>query len=130
MEKGVAIQLTGKWKKGVNKVNYTFKDIEAIKKDLIDGVLLSDIHVKHRVSREVIQLIFDDHIHVQHKVPVVEKQSYSTGIIGKKTLWDFKTEKEMFEEEPYTWESLSQAEIDFYYKYQRKNYGQIYNRLL
>jgi hypothetical protein len=121
MEKEVAIQLTGKWKKGINKINYTFKDIEAIKKDLIEGVLLSDIHVKHRVSREVIQQIFDDHIHVEHKVAVIERPSYSTGIIGKKTFWDFKTEQEMLEEKPYTWESLSNAEKKFYYKYRLEN---------
>ena len=117
MEKEVVLKLNGKWKKGINKTHYTAQDIEAIKKDLIDGVLLSEIMVKHRVYREVLQKIFDEHIHARHKVEVLEKKVTSNFIIGKKTLWDFKTEKEMLEEEPYTWESLSQAEIDFYLNY-------------
>lgn len=120
MEKDIAIQLTGKWKKGINKINYTFKDIEDIKKDLIDGVLLSEIHTKHRVSREVIQKIFDDHIYFKDKLVVIEKLSYSTGIMGYKTLSDFKSEREIMDEEPYTWDSLSQEEIDFYYEYQKE----------
>jgi hypothetical protein len=121
METEAVIKLTGKWKKGINKINYTLQDIEDIKKDLIDGVLLSEIITKHRASREVIQKIFDDHIHAKYRTTVPEKQVRSTFILGKKTLWDFKTEKEMLEEEPYTWESLSQAEIDFYYKYKIEN---------
>jgi hypothetical protein len=121
MEQEIVIQLTGKWKKGINKINYTLQDIEDIKKDLTEGILLSEILVKHKVSREIIQKIFDDHIHAKHRTTVPEKEVKSNFILGKKTLWDFKSEKEMLEEKPYTWDTLSQEEIDFYHKYKIEN---------
>jgi hypothetical protein len=121
MEQEIVIKLTGKWKKGINKINYTFQDIENIKKDLTEGILLSELLVKHKVSREVVQKIFDEHIHAKHRTAAPEKKVKSNFILGKKTLWDFKSEKEMLEEKPYTWDTLSQEEIDFYHKYKIEN---------
>ena len=117
MEKEVILQFSGKWRKGIKKIKFTQEDIIAVEQAIIDGKLLSEILTENKLDRETLDIIFKKYIHLKEKDKPQELPKQSTFILGKKTLWDFKTEREMLEEEPYTWESLSQAERDFYLNY-------------
>jgi hypothetical protein len=121
MEEEIVLKLNGKWSHGVKKRSFTAKEIKEIEQSMIDGYLLSEILEKHKIDRNTLHLIFKEYVHARPAEKPAELPSRSTFIMGKKTLWDFKTEKEMLEEEPYTWESLSNAERKFYYKYKFEN---------
>jgi hypothetical protein len=121
MEEEIVLRLSGKWSHGVKKRSFTAKEIKEIEQSMIDGYLLSEILEKHKIDRNTLHRIFKEYVHARPAEKPMELPSRSTFILGKKTLWDFKTEKEMLEEEPYTWESLSNAEKKFYYKYKFEN---------
>ena len=121
MEQEIVLRLNGKWSQGIKKRTFTAKDIKEIEQAMIDGYLLSEVLEKHKIDRNTLHIIFKEYIHAKASDKPMELPSRSTFIMGKKTLWDFKSEKEMLEEKPYTWESLSNAEKKFYYKYRFEN---------
>lgn len=121
MEEEIVLRLNGKWSHGVKKRAFTAKEIQEIEQSMIDGYLLSEILEKHKIDRNTLHLIFKEYVHSKPSEKPAELPSRSTFIMGKKTLYDFKSEKEMLEEKPYTWDSLSNAEKKFYYRYKFEN---------
>lgn len=119
MEKEVIIKLNGKWTKNINKLEFSAEDIKAIEQDFIEGKLLPEILQKNKLRREVLELIIKNYIHIKHYQKPKELSKKSTFILGKKSLQDFKSEEEMLNEKPYTWDNLSDYEKQFYQNYEK-----------